>query len=104
MALGWLMLCAFTDGGVSLIPGLGTKTPPHAMPCGVVKTKSTNQQINKSLKKDIQFVILCYNSLWHDIFLEKEVAAHSSVLAWEIPWTKESGGLQFMEPQKLDMT
>ena len=25
--------------------------------------------------------------------LEKEKATHSSVLAWEIPWTKEPGGL-----------
>ena len=28
--------------------------------------------------------------------LEKETATHSSVLAWEIPWTEESGGLQSM--------
>ena len=26
--------------------------------------------------------------------LEKEMAVHSSVLAWEIPWTEEPGGLQ----------
>ena len=26
--------------------------------------------------------------------LEKETAAHSSILAWEIPWTEEPGGLQ----------
>ena len=25
--------------------------------------------------------------------LENEVATHSSILAWEIPWTEESGGL-----------
>ena len=25
--------------------------------------------------------------------LEKEMASHSSILAWEIPWTEESGGL-----------
>ena len=25
--------------------------------------------------------------------LEEEMATHSSILAWEIPWTKESGGL-----------
>ena len=25
--------------------------------------------------------------------LEKEMATHSSILAWEIPWTEESGGL-----------
>ena len=26
-------------------------------------------------------------------FLEEELATHSSVLAWEIPWTEEPGGL-----------
>ena len=26
--------------------------------------------------------------------LEKEMAIHSSILAWEIPWTEEPGGLQ----------
>ena len=37
--------------------------------------------------------------------LEKGVATHSSVLAWEIPWTEEPGGLQYMGLQKeLDMT
>ena len=28
--------------------------------------------------------------------LEKEMATHSSILAWKIPWTGESGGLQSM--------
>ena len=32
--------------------------------------------------------------------LKKEMATHSSLLAWEIPWTEESGGLQSMESQK----
>ena len=32
--------------------------------------------------------------------LEKEMATHSSVLAWEIPWTEESGRLQSMVLQK----
>ena len=32
---------------------------------------------------------------WEDP-LEKEMAAHSSSLAWEIPWTEEPGGLQSM--------
>ena len=31
---------------------------------------------------------------------EKEMATHSSTLAWEIPWTEEPGGLQFMGLQK----
>ena len=28
--------------------------------------------------------------------LEREMATHSSILAWRIPWTKEPGGLQAM--------
>ena len=33
--------------------------------------------------------------------LEKGKATHSSILAWEIPWTKEPGGLQPMGSQRL---
>ena len=32
--------------------------------------------------------------------LEKEMATHSSILAWEIPCTEEPGGLRFMGSQK----
>ena len=32
---------------------------------------------------------------WEDP-LEKEMATHSSILAWEIPWTEGPGGLQSM--------
>ena len=32
--------------------------------------------------------------------LEKEMATHSNVLAWEIPWTEEPGELQSVELQK----
>ena len=31
-----------------------------------------------------------------EVCLEKEMATHSSILAWEIPWTEETGGLQSM--------
>ena len=33
--------------------------------------------------------------------LEKEMAAHSRILAWEIPWTEEPGGLVFMGLQRV---
>ena len=36
--------------------------------------------------------------------LEKEMATHSSILAWEIPWTEEPGGLLSMGSQELDTT
>ena len=32
--------------------------------------------------------------------LEEEMATHSSILAWKIPWTEEPVGLQSMESQK----
>ena len=33
--------------------------------------------------------------------LEKGMATQSSVLAWEIPWTEEPGGLQSMESERV---
>ena len=33
--------------------------------------------------------------------LEKEMATHSGILAWRIPWTEECGGLQFMGSQRV---
>ena len=33
------------------------------------------------------------NPKWEDL-LEKEMATHSSILAWKIPWTEKPGGLQ----------
>ena len=36
--------------------------------------------------------------------LEKEMATHSSILAWRIPWTEDPGKLQTMGFQELDMT
>ena len=38
-------------------------------------------------------------SLGQEDPLEKEMATHSSILAWRIPWTEEPGGLQFMVSQ-----
>ena len=35
-------------------------------------------------------------SLGQEDLLEKEMADHSSILAWEIPWTEEPEGLQSM--------
>ena len=34
--------------------------------------------------------------------LEKEMATHSSISAWEISWTEESGGIQSMGSQESD--
>ena len=33
--------------------------------------------------------------------LKEEMATHSSIIAWRIPWTEEPGGLQFIGSQKV---
>ena len=40
-------------------------------------------------------------SLGREDPLEKEIATHSSTLAWKIPWTEEPGGLQSMGLQRV---
>ena len=40
-------------------------------------------------------------SLGREDPLEKEMATHSSILAWRIPWAEESGGLQFTGSQRV---
>ena len=40
-------------------------------------------------------------SLGREDLLEKEMETHSSILAWEIPWVEEPGGLHFMGLQKV---
>ena len=41
-------------------------------------------------------------SLGQEDLLEKEIATHSSTLAWKIPWTEEPGGLQSMGSQRVE--
>ena len=40
-------------------------------------------------------------SLGWEHLLEKEMVTHSRILAWEIPWTEEPGGLQSMGSQRV---
>ena len=43
-------------------------------------------------------------SLGQENPLEEEMATHISILAWEIPWTEEPGGLQSMGCKESDTT
>ena len=43
----------------------------------------------------------CVRSLSLEDPLEKEMATHTSILAWKILWTEEPGGLKFMESQRI---
>ena len=40
-------------------------------------------------------------SLGQEDPLEKEMATHSRILVWRMPWTEEPGGLQSMGPQRI---
>ena len=42
------------------------------------------------------------SSLGQEDPLEKEMTTHSSILAWEIPWSEEPGALQSMGPQRVE--
>ena len=55
---------------------------------------SCRQPPSRELRNGSFFSLL--RSLGREDSLEKEMATHSSILAWEIPWTVEPGGLQSM--------
>ena len=53
-----------------------------------------------SIQKKKQTFFLIKITKWRSLFyLKKEMATHSSIPAWRIPWTEEPGGLQFMVSQ-----
>ena len=41
-------------------------------------------------------------SLGQEDYLEKEMATHAGIIAWEIPWTEEPGGLHFFGLQRVE--
>ena len=43
-------------------------------------------------------------SLGQEDSLEEGMTTHSSILTWRIPWTEETGGLQFIGSKELDAT
>ena len=43
-------------------------------------------------------------SLGQEDLLDEEMATHSSILAWKIPWAEEPGSLQSMGHKESDMT
>ena len=61
----------------------------------MAQSKSGSEE-NESAKQETWV-----GSLGLEDLLEKGMATHPSVLAWEIPWTEEPGGLQFTESQRV---
>ena len=50
-----------------------------------------------------QTPVTLFPSVGQEDSLEEEMATHSSILAWEIPWTEEPGELQSMEWQRVGL-
>jgi len=68
--------------------------------CADVKEAKTVQLVrDPSANPEMQETRV--QSLGREDPLEKEVATHSSVLAWRIPWTEEPGGQQSMGSQRV---
>ena len=88
----WGCRCSFTWGcmsGWTYLSGTSTQPTGASQVMLVVKNPPTMQEMQEMQVPSLG---------WEDT-LEKEMATHSSILAWEIPWTKEPGGLQFMWSQ-----
>ena len=63
----------------------------------VVGTVVKNLPTNAGDSQEIQV-----RSLGQEDLLEYEMATHSSILAWRIPWTEEPGRLQSMGSQRVE--
>ena len=73
------------------------------------KLKDQNEKLWASLVAQLVKSLTAMQETWvrslgQEDSLEKEMATHSSILAWRIPWTKEPGRLQSMRSQESDTT
>ena len=89
--------------------------------CFFLENPTRHEEISVIFQKDLLLLIFCGLSIaikidfpWNLAYfvntvtlvylLEQEMATHSSILAWRIPWTEESGRLQSLESQESDTT
>ena len=69
--------------------------------CGGSIKKARASLVAQRLKHLSAMQDTWFRSLGQEDPLEKEMATHSSILAWRIPWSEEPGGLQSMGPQRF---
>ena len=69
-----------------------------------VITYHSNSMVAQSVKNLPAVQETWLRSLGWEDPLEKEMATHSSILAWKILWTEKPGGLQSMVSQESDRT
>ena len=83
-----------------MISGWGTKSPQAV--CRNQKFGASQvaqwQRIRLAMQETQETQVRSLG--WEDL-LEKEMATHSSILAWEIPWTEEPGGLWSIGSQRV---
>ena len=78
------------------------KTKGGAVSQGIQVTSRAN--LVAQAAKNLQAVRETWiQSLSQKSLLEKGMAIHSSILAWRIPWTEESGGLQSIGSQRVGL-
>ena len=69
--------------------------------CGIYKKKEWASLVTHMVKNLPAIQETWFQSLGQEFALEKEMATHSSILAWEIPWTQEPGRLPPMGSQRF---
>ena len=74
----------------------------NSMDCiGHAVAKSRTSLVAQTVKRLPTMWETWFQSLGGEDALEKEMATHSCILAWEVPWTEESGRLQSMGSQRV---
>ena len=76
----------------------------HILVCHYPNTKlgSLSEPLVAQMVKHLPIVRETWvQSLGREDLLEKEMATHSNILAWKIPWTEEPGRLQSMGSQRV---
>ena len=58
-----------------------------------ILTPTSKHQSKSCFTSSPTYVVDSHFNTNHSSGLQKEMATHSSILAWEIPWTEEPGGL-----------
>ena len=67
----------------------------------IIKDKPSNTVVAQTVNNLLAMQENQVQSLGQEDLLEKEMATHSSILAWEIPWTEAPEGLHSMGSQRV---
>ena len=100
--LSWLVIIFIPMSRRLLISWLQS---PSAVILEPQKIKSATVSTSPSICHEVMgpdaMILVFWINAYIYIYMEKEMAAHSSILAWKIPWMEEPGGLQSMGSQRV---